>query len=156
MIGCIILTCGMITCVIGCHPKIFILLRPQVPIGEWMRTYNLVGYYDIQFKNIGIILPKFWRGNWKIKIRRRNNNWWGTPTWCDGMKDEIITMRGSREEICIYKPEFRTEENCIGHCYEYMCQYYPHELKHRYFTTETWRNIKALRKAKKNRTEVKE
>ena len=36
-----------------------------------MKVYELVGYYDFQFKTFAITLPKIWRGVWKIMFRRR-------------------------------------------------------------------------------------
>jgi hypothetical protein len=36
-----------------------------------MKVYELVGYYDVQFEHFAITLSKPWRGNWRIRIRRR-------------------------------------------------------------------------------------
>jgi hypothetical protein len=38
-----------------------------------MKIYNLIGYYDIQFETWAITLPKVWRGNLKIRFRKRGN-----------------------------------------------------------------------------------
>ena len=37
-----------------------------------MKVYNLRGYYDLTLKNYIILLPKIWRRNWKILIKKRS------------------------------------------------------------------------------------
>lgn len=36
-----------------------------------MRIYNLIGYYDLHFKAFYILIPKIWKGCWKIQIKQR-------------------------------------------------------------------------------------